>query len=301
MALELREKYKDYVSYYGYSLVYDTYNIHFIDESDSKVEFHFIADSYPDEIDEKCWIKNGFYSIKVIDIPVDSRAVTLYIRIQKWINKETKQRLNSPVPFIDEKHGITLRALDELKDNIKVLPSKDIQSRFGITESYVSMISKEITKEEIANLEYLKFPNKVQYGYIRKEKLGNTPFYMFFIINKGNRTISLAEWERTSNKLLNVISKYTSLSLIYINVNLGDKFFKLIRDFADVFPCDVQFDILNEKTLPYNYIEERNWRNLSRLSIDIYTRINLITLKLANNRLTAKKNMYRIIYGNLHY
>ena len=304
---QLKHKYESYISYYGYYLAYDTTRINYIDESDNHVTFYMVADTYPDDsINPDRFIRNGFYSIQILDCPYqnenETKSVSVVIKIRKWIMKtsEGRKSLVSPVPFLDEKHNATKRCVQQLKKDVVHLPCKDVQSLYGVTESYVSMLSKEFTKAQINNLFYLKSPEKVTTIYIRKEKLGNTYFYMAFIIDTDEKLLYLAEWERTVQKLLMALEKYTSIRIIYVKNDVGVRMLKALTVKSTLNAFDLQYDLNNQDYFPVD-IESRNWRQLSRLDYQIVDRINLLTLDLQLNKLTAKKNLYRIIYGNVKY
>ena len=158
---QLKHKYESYISYYGYYLAYDTTQMNYIDESDNHVTFYMVADTYPDDsTNPDRFIRNGFYSIQILDCPYqnenETKSVSVVIKIRKWIMKtsEGRKSLVSPVPFLDEKHNATKRCVQQLKKDVVRLPCKDLQSLYGVTESYVSMLSKELTKEQINNLFY---------------------------------------------------------------------------------------------------------------------------------------------------
>lgn len=304
---QLKHKYESYISYYGYYLAYDTTRINYIDESDNHVTFYMVADTYPDDsTNPDRFIRNGFYSIQILDCPYqnenETKSVSVAIKIRKWIMKtsEGRKSLVSPVPFLDKKHNATKRCIQQLKKDVIRLPCKDLQSLYGVTESYVSMLSKELTKEQINNLFYLEAPENVTTIYIRKEKLGNTDFYMAFIIDINKKVLYLAEWERTIQKLLSALEKYTSIKIVYVKNDVGIRMLKALVVKSTLNAFDLQYDSSNPDYSPLN-IESRNWRQLPRLDYQIVDRVNLLTLDLQLNKLTAKKNLYRIIYGNVKY
>lgn len=306
--LELKQKYMEYVSYYNHELSYDSYYPEFISESNDSVTFYFIADAYPDEIiNESDWSKNGFYTVHLLDVPFETesehKCVTLIIKIQKWIRKDrtVKKRINSPLSFADLTHNATTRVIRSLSEDVKKLPCAEIQTKYGVTESFVSLISKEVVKNEIRTLSYLKHPEFVKSGYISKEKLGDTCFYMFFVIDEVNKTISLAEWERTSSKLFKVLSSYSHLDVIHVNKNIGNTFLKRFKAYSYGYVFDILLNAPVDLDSSLYYIEERNWRHLPRISHNIQSRLFRMTSQMKMNRLHAKKNMYRIIYGNLSY
>lgn len=304
---QLKHKYESYISYYGYYLAYDTTRMNYIDESDNHVTFYMVADTYPDDsTNPDRFIRNGFYSIQILDCPYqnenETKSVSVVIKIRKWIMKtsEGRKSLVSPVPFLDEKHNATKRCVQQLKKDVIRLPCKDLQSLYGVTESYVSMLSKELTKEQINNLFYLEAPENVTTIYIRKEKLGNTDFYMAFIVDTDKRILYLAEWERTIQKLLLTLEKYTSIKIVYVKNDVGIRMLKALAVKSALNAFDLQYDSNCQDYYPID-IESRNWRQLPRLDYQIVDRVNLLTLDLQLNKLTAKKNLYRIIYGNVKY
>ena len=162
------------------------------------------------------------------------------------------------------------------------------------------MLSKELTKEQINNLFYLETPENVTTIYIRKEKLGNTDFYMAFIVDTDKRTLYLAEWERTIQKLLLTLEKYTSIKIVYVKNDVGIRMLKALVVKSALNAFDLQYDSNCQNYYPID-IESRNWRQLPCLDYQIVDRVNLLTLDLQLNKLTAKKNLYRIIYGNVKY
>ena len=304
---QLKHKYESYISYYGYYLAYDTTRMNYIDESDNHVTFYMVADTYPDDsTNPDKFIRNGFYSIQILDCPYqnenETKSVSVVIKIRKWIMKtsEGRKSLVSPIPFLDEKHNATKRCVQQLKKDVVHLPCKDVQSLYGVTESYVSMLSKEHTKEQINDIFYLEAPENVTTIYIRKEKLGNTDFYMAFIIDIDKKVLYLAEWERTIQKLLSALEKYTSIKIVYVKNDVGIRMLKSLAVKSALNAFDLQYDSSNPDYSPLN-IESRNWRQLPRLDYQIVDRVNLLTLDLQLNKLTAKKNLYRIIYGNVKY
>ena len=304
---QLKHKYESYISYYGYYLAYDTTRMNYIDESDNHITFYMVADTYPDgSTNPDRFIRNGFYSIQIIDSPyqngIETKSVSVVIKIRKWIMKtsEGRKSLISPVPFLDEKHNATKRCVQQLKNDVTRLPCKELQSLYGVTESYVSMLSKELTKEQVNNLFYLEAPENVTTIYIRKEKLGNTDFYMAFIIDINKKVLYLAEWERTIQKLLSALEKYTSIKIVYVKNDVGIRMLKALVVKSTLNAFDLQYDSSNPDYSPLN-IESRNWRQLPRLDYQIVDRVNLLTLDLQLNKLTAKKDLYRIIYGNVKY
>lgn len=304
---QLKHKYESYIFYYGYYLAYDTTRMNYIDESDNHITFYMVADTYPDgSTNPDRFIRNGFYSIQIIDSPyqngIETKSVSVVIKIRKWIMKtsEGRKSLISPVPFLDEKHNATKRCVQQLKNDVTRLPCKELQSLYGVTESYVSMLSKELTKEQVNNLFYLEAPENVTTIYIRKEKLGNTDFYMAFIIDINKKVLYLAEWERTIQKLLSALEKYTSIKIVYVKNDVGIRMLKALVVKSTLNAFDLQYDSSNPDYSPLN-IESRNWRQLPRLDYQIVDRVNLLTLDLQLNKLTAKKNLYRIIYGNVKY
>ena len=304
---QLKHKYESYISYYGYYLAYDTTRMNYIDESDNHITFYMVADTYPDgSTNPDRFIRNGFYSIQIIDSPyqngIETKSVSVVIKIRKWIMKtsEGRKSLISPVPFLDEKHNATKRCVQQLKNDVTRLPCKELQSLYGVTESYVSMLSKELTKEQVNNLFYLEAPENVTTIYIRKEKLGNTEFYMAFIIDINKKVLYLAEWERTIQKLLSALEKYTSIKIVYVKNDVGIRMLKALVVKSTLNAFDLQYDSSNPDYSPLN-IESRNWRQLPRLDYQIVDRVNLLTLDLQLNKLTAKKDLYRIIYGNVKY
>lgn len=304
---QLKHKYKSYIFYYGYYLAYDTTRMNYIDESDNHITFYMVADTYPDgSTNPDRFIRNGFYSIQIIDSPyqngIETKSVSVVIKIRKWIMKtsEGRKSLISPVPFLDEKHNATKRCVQQLKNDVTRLPCKELQSLYGVTESYVSMLSKELTKEQVNNLFYLEAPENVTTIYIRKEKLGNTDFYMAFIIDINKKVLYLAEWERTIQKLLSALEKYTSIKIVYVKNDVGIRMLKALVVKSTLNAFDLQYDSSNPDYSPLN-IESRNWRQLPRLDYQIVDRVNLLTLDLQLNKLTAKKDLYRIIYGNVKY
>ena len=281
--------------------------MNYIDESDNHITFYMVADTYPDDsTTPDRFIRNGFYSIQILDSPyqngIETKSVSVVIKIRKWIMKtsEGRKSLISPVPFLDEKHNATKRCVQQLKKDVIRFPCKDVQSLYGVTESYVSMLSKELTKEQINNLFYLEAPENVTTIYIRKEKLGNTDFYMAFIIDINKKVLYLAEWERTIQKFLSALEKYTSIKIVYVKNDVGIRMLKALVVKSALNAFDLQYDSSNPNYSPLN-IESRNWRQLPRLDYQIVDRVNLLTLDLQLNKLTAKKDLYRIIYGNVKY
>ena len=116
-----------------------------------------------------------------------------------------------------------------------------------------------------------------------------------------NKTISLAEWERTSSKLFKVLSSYSHLDIIHVNKNIGNTFLKRFKAYSYGYVFDILLDTPVDSNSSLYYIEERNWRYLPRISHNIQSRLFHMTSQMKMNRLHAKKNMYRIIYGNISY
>ena len=302
MSAEQKNRFSDYIEYFQGSLHYDTYYPYYIDESTSSVTLYMEANDYPDcttPVEE--WNRNGTYTTQILDIPYLSentwKPVRIVIKIQKWIHKTSHQRVNSPVFHLDKSHNATERVIQSLKKDIKIRKTSEIREKYGVTDSFISSLMKEITKKDTMNLKYLKDPSLVETIYIGKCFFGDTPMFIMVWIDQNEQACSLIEWERTATKLLEKMNRYLAIKAVYVDDDISSKLLNMLSQQSMVSAFDI-LGISQDKS--NNNLKERkklNWRHLKRLDEDSKINLQLLKSRMENNQLKgAKKGFYRTIF-----
>lgn len=302
MQNELRNVVDEHLKYFHGTLMYDTRIPYYIDEAGNNVTVYLEADGFPDiETSVENWKKNGSYTVCIFDTPIyyddEYKPIRYIIRIQKWIHGVSLYRANSPILNMDVSHNATKRAIFALKEEILINPTNEIRQKYDVSESFVSSLMKDYTLSHKHLLEYIQHPERVECVYIAKCYLGESPVFAMFDICMNNNSIRLIEWEKTLNKLLDMTNRYISIKVLYVDDDSSTRFLNQILhsqsfNTFDIMCCTVPS---NEYLLS---IESKNWRKCKRLDSLTYANLLHLKNKMKMNRLTAKKDFYRLLFFN---
>lgn len=302
MQNELRNVVDEHLKYFHGTLMYDTRIPYYIDEAGNSVTVYLETNGFPDiETPVENWKKNGSYTVCILDTPIyyadEYKPVRYIIRIQKWIHGVSSYRANSPILNIDMSHNATKRAIFALKEEILINPTNEIRQKYDISESFVSSLMKDYTSSHKHLLEYIQHPEIVECVYITKCFLGDSPIFAMFEISLCGNYVSLIEWEKALNKLLEKTNRYIGIKVLYVDDNSSTRFLNQILH-SQSFNT---YDILCCTSPSSEYllsIESKNWRKYKRLDTLTYTNLLHLKNKMKMNRLTAKKDFYRLLFSN---
>lgn len=300
---ELRNAIDEHLKYFHGTLMYDTRIPYYIDEAGNSVTVYLEANGFPDiETPVENWKKNGSYTVRILDTPIyyadEYKSVRYSIRIQKWIHGVSSYRANSPILNIDISHNATKRAISALKEEILINPTNEIRQKYDISESFVSSLIKDYTLSHKYLLEYIQHPERVECVYIAKCYLGESPIFAMFNICMNDNSICLIEWEKSLKKLLDTTNRYIGIKVLYVDDDSSTRFLNQILH-SQSFNT---FDIMCCTSSPSNEyllsIESKNWRKYKRLDALTYANLLHLKNKMKMNRLTAKKDFYRLLFSN---
>lgn len=299
---ELKRIIDEHLKYFHGTLMYDTRIPYYIDEAGNSVTVYLEANGFPDiDIPVENWNKNGSYTIHILDTPIfcdgSYKPVHYNIRIQKWIDKTTLYRTNSPIINIDASHNATQRAILSLKEEIMSIPTREIRQKYGVSESFVSLLMKEYVALNKNQLEYIRHPEIVECVYITKCFLGDSPIFAMFEISLCGNYVSLIEWEKALNKLLEKTNRYIGIKVLYVDDNSSTRFLNQILHSQSFNTYDILCCTSPSSELLLS-IESKNWRKYKRLDALTYANLLHLKNKMKMNRLTAKKDFYRILFSN---
>ena len=298
---ELRNVVDEHLKYFHGTLMYDTRIPYYIDKAGNNVTVYLEADGFPDiETPVENWKKNGSYTVSILDTPIyyadEYKSVRYIIRIQKWIHGVSSYRANSHILNIDTAHNATKRAVFALKEEILINPTNEIRQKYDVSESFVSSLMKEYVSTNKCLLEYIQHPERVECVYISKCYLGESPIFAMFDIRTNTKSVCLIEWEKSLNKLLDKTNMYIGIKVLFVDDDASTRFLNQILhsqsfNIYDILCCTSPS---SEHLL---LIESKNWRKYKRLDALTYANLLHLKNKMKMNRLTAKKDFYRLLFS----
>lgn len=299
---ELKRIIDEHLKYFHGTLMYDTRIPYYIDEAGNSVTVYLEANGFPDiDTPVENWKKNGSYTVRILDTPIyyadEYKPVRYIIRIQKWIHGVSSYRANSPILNIDVSHNATKRAIFALKEEILINPTNEIRQKYDISESFVSSLMKDYTSSHKHLLEYIQHPERAECVYITKCFLGESPIFAMFDICMNANSICLIEWEKTLNKLLDKTNRYIGIKVLFVDDDASTRFLNQILHSQSFNTYDI-LCCTSPSSEHLLSIESKNWRNYKRMNPRTYASLQHLKEKMKMNRLTAKKDFYRLLFSN---
>lgn len=127
--------------------------------------------------------------------------------------------------------------------------------------------------------------------------LGDSPIFAMFEISLCGNYVSLIEWEKTLNKLLEKTNRYIGIKVLYVDDKSSTRFLNQILHSQSFNTYDI-LCCTSPSSEHLLSIESKSWRNYKRMNPRTYASLQHLKEKMKMNRLTAKKDFYRLLFSN---